>query len=151
MAKGPDAFRTISEAADEVGVPQHVLRFWETRFSFIRPMKRAGGRRFYRPQDVAVLQALKARLHDDKLTIKDVQKLYKDEGLERVLRHASVESISTDLVEVTVLEVFHQPEAADPHRTTRLGVESEMRLRLTLTGLLATKQRLDDILKRPAT
>ena len=55
MAKGPNAFRTISEAADELGVPQHVLRFWETKFSFIRPMKRAGGRRFYRPQDIAVL------------------------------------------------------------------------------------------------
>ena len=55
MAKGPNAFRTISEAAEELGVPQHVLRFWETKFSFIRPMKRAGGRRFYRPQDIAVL------------------------------------------------------------------------------------------------
>ena len=55
MAKGPDAFRTISEAADELGIPQHVLRFWETKFTFIRPMKRAGGRRFYRPHDIAVL------------------------------------------------------------------------------------------------
>ena len=55
MAKGPEAFRSISEAADELGVPQHVLRFWETKFSFVRPMKRAGGRRFYRPQDIAVL------------------------------------------------------------------------------------------------
>ena len=54
MAKGPEAFRTISEAADELHVPQHVLRFWETKFSFIRPMKRAGGRRFYRPQDILV-------------------------------------------------------------------------------------------------
>ena len=52
MAKGPEAFRTISEAAEELGVPQHVLRFWESKFSFIRPMKRAGGRRFYRPQDI---------------------------------------------------------------------------------------------------
>ena len=55
MAKSPEAFRTISEASDELGVPQHVLRFWETKFSFIRPMKRAGGRRFYRPQDIQVL------------------------------------------------------------------------------------------------
>ena len=149
MAKGPDAFRTISEAADEVGVPQHVLRFWETRFSFIRPMKRAGGRRFYRPQDVAVLQGLKARLHDEKLTIKDVQKLYKDEGLERVLRHAPVESIPPAPLEAPLIEAFHHPESASPHQITRLGAEAEMRLRLTLTGLLATKRRLDDILKRP--
>ena len=68
MAKGPEAFRSISEAADELGVPQHVLRFWETKFSFIRPMKRAGGRRFYRPQDIAVLAerapaAARRRLH----------------------------------------------------------------------------------------
>ncbi len=59
MAKGPEAFRTISEAADELSVPQHVLRFWETKFSFIRPMKRAGGRRFYRPQDIAVLRGVR--------------------------------------------------------------------------------------------
>jgi len=98
---------------------------------------------------VAVLQSLKARLHDDKLTIKDVQKLYKDEGLERVLRHVPVESLSPEVVEATVPEMFHQAEVGDPPRTARLGVELEMRLRLTLTGLLATKQRLDDILKRP--
>ena len=60
MAKGPDAFRTISEAAAELGAPQHVLRFWETKFSFIRPMKRAGGRRFYRPQDIRVLRGVQA-------------------------------------------------------------------------------------------
>ena len=76
MAKSPNAFRTISEAADEVGTPQHVLRFWETKFSFITPVKRAGGRRFYRPQDVAVLKAVKKLLHDDGLTIRGVQRLH---------------------------------------------------------------------------
>ena len=55
MTKGPNAFRTISEAAEEVGAPQHVLRFWETKFAFVSPLKRGGGRRFYRPTDVAVL------------------------------------------------------------------------------------------------
>ena len=63
MAKGPDAFRTISEAASELEVPQHVLRFWESRFSFIRPMKRAGGRRFYRRQDIDVLRGVRVLLH----------------------------------------------------------------------------------------
>ena len=76
MAKSAGAFRTISEAADEVGVPQHVLRFWETKFTFISPVKRAGGRRFYRPQDIAVLQSIKRLLHDDGLTIRGVQRLY---------------------------------------------------------------------------
>jgi DNA-binding transcriptional MerR regulator len=88
VAKGPQAFRTISEAADELGVPQHVLRFWETRFSFIRPMKRAGGRRFYRPQDIAVLAGVQALLHRDGLTIKAVQALHKEQGTKALLNAA---------------------------------------------------------------
>ena len=85
MAKGPNAFRTISEAADELGVPQHVLRFWETKFSFIRPMKRAGGRRFYRPQDIAVLRGVRRLLHDEGYTIKGVQRLHKEQGVKRLV------------------------------------------------------------------
>jgi DNA-binding transcriptional MerR regulator len=85
LTKGPDAFRTISEAADELGVPQHVLRFWETRFSFIRPMKRAGGRRFYRPHDIAVLRGVRVLLHDEGYTIKGVQRLHREEGVRRLL------------------------------------------------------------------
>lgn len=81
MAKGPDAFRTISEAAEEVGVAQHVLRFWETRFTFIKPMKRAGGRRFYRPRDIAVLTTIHRLLHADGLSIAEVQKLHRAGGL----------------------------------------------------------------------
>jgi DNA-binding transcriptional MerR regulator len=84
LAKGPEAFRTISEAADELGVPQHVLRFWETRFSFIRPMKRAGGRRFYRPQDIVVLRGVQRLLHDQGYTIKGVQRLHREEGIRRI-------------------------------------------------------------------
>jgi DNA-binding transcriptional MerR regulator len=82
VSKNPDAFRTISEAADEIGVPQHVLRFWETKFSFVRPMKRAGGRRFYRPQDIQVLRGVRVLLHDEGYTIKGVQRLLRDTGLE---------------------------------------------------------------------
>jgi DNA-binding transcriptional MerR regulator len=85
MAKSPQAFRTISEAAEEVGAPQHVLRFWETKFPFVAPVKRAGGRRFYRPQDIAVLRAIRGLLHEQGLTIKGVQKLYRDHGLRRIL------------------------------------------------------------------
>ena len=72
MSKGPNAFRTISEAAEEVGVPQHVLRFWETKFAFVSPMKRGGGRRFYRLNDIAVLKGVRRLLHDQGLTIKGV-------------------------------------------------------------------------------
>ena len=78
MAKAPDAYRTISEAAEEVGVPAHVLRFWETRFSVLKPMKRAGDRRLYRPQDMATLRALKSLLHDQGYTIRGVQQLQRN-------------------------------------------------------------------------
>ena len=85
MVKGPEAFRTISEAADELNVPQHVLRFWETKFAFIRPMKRAGGRRFYRPADIAVLRGVRRLLHDEGYTIKGVQKLHREQGVKRLV------------------------------------------------------------------
>ena len=83
--KGPDAFRTISEASAELGVPQHVLRFWETKFGFIQPLKRAGGRRFYRSNDLDVLRGVRALLHDEGYTIKGVQRLHKDGGLRRLV------------------------------------------------------------------
>ncbi|HKT54392.1 MAG TPA: MerR family transcriptional regulator [Caulobacteraceae bacterium] len=89
MAKGPEAFRTISEASEELGVPQHVLRFWESKFSFIRPMKRAGGRRFYRPQDLVVLRGVQVLLHDEGYTIKGVQKLHREQGVRRLVAAAN--------------------------------------------------------------
>lgn len=71
--KSDSAFRTISEAADEIGVPAHVLRFWETRFTQLQPLKRAGGRRYYRPADMALLRQIKALLHDGGMTIRGAQ------------------------------------------------------------------------------
>ena len=79
-AKSPKAFRTISEAAGELDLPQHVLRFWETKFPQIKPMKRAGGRRFYRPEDVELLVRIKVLLHTEGYTIKGVQKLLRQNG-----------------------------------------------------------------------
>jgi len=104
LTKGPDAFRTISEAADALGAPQHVLRFWETKFSFIRPMKRAGGRRFYRPQDIQVLRGVQRLLHEEGYTIKGVQKLHRDQGLRRLIEVAGGEPtvVSADDVSVPV-------------------------------------------------
>lgn len=72
-AKADSAFRTISEAADEIGVPAHVLRFWETRFAQLQPLKRAGGRRYYRPADMALLRRIKALLQDQGMTIRGAQ------------------------------------------------------------------------------
>ena len=80
MEKSPDAFRTISEVADELNVPQHVLRFWETRFTQIKPMKRAGGRRYYRPADVDLVRGIRVLLYGEGYTIRGVQKIFKDDG-----------------------------------------------------------------------
>ena len=82
MEKSPEAFRTISEVADSMELPQHVLRFWETRFPQIRPLKRAGGRRYYRPDDIERLRLIKRLLYDDGYTIKGVQRLFKEQGVQ---------------------------------------------------------------------
>ena len=84
MEKSPEAFRTISEVADLLDTPAHVLRFWESRFPQIRPVKRAGGRRYYRPGDVSLLAGIKKLLHDDGLTIRGVQKILREQGIRHV-------------------------------------------------------------------
>jgi DNA-binding transcriptional MerR regulator len=84
MDKSPDAFRTISEVADMLDTPAHVLRFWESRFAQVRPVKRAGGRRYYRPTDVALLAGIRALLHDQGVTIRGVQKILRERGVRQV-------------------------------------------------------------------
>jgi DNA-binding transcriptional MerR regulator len=84
MAKSADAFRTISEVAEWLEVPAHVLRFWESKFTQVKPVKRAGGRRYYRPSDMRLLGGIKALLHDEGMTIKGVQKLLREEGVQHV-------------------------------------------------------------------
>ena len=79
--KSAGAFRTISEVAEELGVPQHVLRFWETKFLQVKPLKRGGGRRYYRPEDVALLSEIRALLYEDGYTIRGVQKLFREGGV----------------------------------------------------------------------
>lgn len=84
MAKSAEAFRTISEVSDILETPAHVLRFWESQFSQVRPLKRAGGRRYYRPQDVALLGGIRKLLHDDGVTIRGVQKILREQGARQV-------------------------------------------------------------------
>lgn len=134
MAKGPEAFRTISEAADELSVPQHVLRFWETKFPFIRPMKRAGGRRFYRPSDIAVLKGVRRLLHDEGYTIKGVQRLCREQGVKRLV--AAGEGIAAPAGAAADF-----PPGDDLHE---VGAE---RLLAILEELEAAKARLDSLLK----
>ncbi len=85
MDKSPDAFRTISEAADDLGLPQRIARFGETRFPQIKPLKRGGGRRYYRPDDVELLRAVKQLLYGEGYTIKGVQRLFKEQGARAVV------------------------------------------------------------------
>jgi DNA-binding transcriptional MerR regulator len=92
MDKSPDAFRTISEVAEEMDLPQHVLRFWETRFPQIKPLKRGGGRRYYRPEDVALLRAVKQLLYGEGYTIKGVQKLLREQGAGGLVKGAAREA-----------------------------------------------------------
>ena len=147
MAKSANAFRTISEAADEVGAPQHVLRFWETKFTFVSPLKRAGGRRFYRPQDLVVLKAVKRLLHDEGLTIKGVQRLYKEQGIKRIAAWGDPDGL-----------VSFEPEGAAPVAESAptpapapapVGVSS-VRLRQVLAELEGARARLEATLSRSA-
>ena len=136
MAKGPEAFRTISEAAEELGVPQHVLRFWETRFSFIRPMKRAGGRRFYRPQDIVILRGVRTLLHDEGYTIKGVQRLHREQGMARLLAVDRGERVA-DEAHPMVLEEESALSDFDRDRLTHALAELE-----------SAKAQLDHLLRR---
>ena len=107
MEKSPDAFRTISEVADDLDLPQHVLRFWETRFTQIKPMKRGGGRRYYRPQDVELIKGIRHMLYDQGYTIKGVQKLLRDNGNQFLVAIGS-----GDLAAIEAIAQRKQAEAA---------------------------------------
>jgi DNA-binding transcriptional MerR regulator len=95
MSKSRDAFRTISEVAEELGVPKHVLRFWEAKFPQIRPMKRGGGRRYYRPEDMELLVGIRHLLHAEGYTIKGVSKILRDQGVDHV-KAAVAANVSAD-------------------------------------------------------
>ncbi len=120
--KAPDAFRTISEAAEDLDLPQHVLRFWETRFSQIKPLKRGGGRRYYRPDDLEFLRGLKHLLHAERYTIKGVQKIIKDQGVKAVQR-VGRESLASRLApDVTSAPPVEAPVVAPPRETLQAAL-----------------------------
>jgi len=95
LDKAPDAFRTISEVAADLDIPQHVLRFWETRFSQIKPMKRSGGRRYYRPDDVDLLRGIRRLLYGEGYTIRGVQRILKEHGIASVQRLADASAVAS--------------------------------------------------------
>ena len=95
VPKSPDAFRTIGEVSGELGVPQHVLRFWETKFPQVRPLKRSGGRRYYRPEDVALLRHIRHLLHAEGYTVRGVQKLLRERAAKPVAALTEPDRIET--------------------------------------------------------
>ncbi|GLH75773.1 MerR family transcriptional regulator [Bradyrhizobium sp. SSBR45G] len=111
MDKAPDAFRTISEVAQELDIPQHVLRFWETRFAQIKPMKRSGGRRYYRPDDVDLLKGIRRLLYSEGYTIKGVQRILKEHGIKSVQGLAdSSAAVSFGALEETLGQAMMEEE-----------------------------------------
>ena len=95
-SKSPEAFRTISEVSRDLSLPQHVLRFWETKFAQIKPIKRGGGRRYYRPEDVLLLKGIKSLLYNDGYTIRGVQKVIKENGTKTLLKSSTEDKIFTE-------------------------------------------------------
>ena len=112
MEKSRDAFRTISEVSEALGTQPHVLRFWESKFSQVKPVKRAGGRRYYRPNDVDLLAGIKKLLHDDGITIKGVQKILRERGVKYVtgLMSAGAEAdAAPDVEDAVVVSMDRKP------------------------------------------
>jgi len=145
VAKSPDAFRTISEVAEWLDTPAHVLRFWESRFTQVKPVKRAGGRRYYRPNDMLLLGGIKKLLHDDGMTIKGAQKMLRTEGVKKIAALSQPidggETVADkDMIDITPVEKVDAPDpietvtseqadaptagqAADPQAKTDLFAE----------------------------
>lgn len=122
--KSDAAFRTISEVATELDVPQHVLRFWESKFTQVKPLKRGGGRRYYRPEDVTLLKRIRDLLYDDGLTIKGVQKLFRDRGVKSVIDpHADPIPKSSPTAPLS-----SQQDMTDSELATIIAEMKEMRL-----------------------
>lgn len=136
-AKAPSAFRTISEVAEELDVQQHVLRFWETKFSQVRPLKRGGGRRYYRPEDVTLLKRIHHLLYTEGYTIKGAQKLLKGQGKAQIAAAAQAQD-SAALAPKTVV-------AAKPSRPPQVqGSVQSLRTKVPLSA--AKRAALEEVL-----
>jgi DNA-binding transcriptional MerR regulator len=138
MEKNAEAFRTISEVAEDLDLPQHVLRFWETRFAQIRPLKRGGNRRYYRPGDVELLRAIRRLLYHDGYTIKGVQRLLKDQGV-RAVAHQADEAQEAPAV---------QAEATPPDRRDDPASIAAPVDRRALKALLAELNECERLIER---
>jgi DNA-binding transcriptional MerR regulator len=141
--KSPHAFRTISEVAEELDVPQHVLRFWETRFGQIRPVKRAGGRRYYRPQDVELVAGIRHLLHVRRYTIAGAQRVLKENGVRFVQSVGRGEAVAAEPLSPEV-------EAEAGARSGALGGPDRAALAEALEELQACRALIDGLHRAPA-
>jgi len=146
--KSAEAFRTIGEVATELDVPQHVLRFWETRFGQIRPLKRGGGRRYYRPEDVALLRRIRALLYDNGYTIKGVQRLLRAGGARALREGEGAEAEGPAAPQ----RVPREPGAGAPAGRAMPPVSAPMQdsLRKELAGLAEELEALSEALRKAA-
>lgn len=159
MDKDADAFRTISEAAEELDVPQHVLRFWETRFTQIKPMKRGGGRRYYRPEDMELLRSIRYLLYGEGYTIKGVQRILKEQGVRAVIALRDTGATpASHAVSATPPAEPHRPEHTPPALSVVPGSadrvdetvavdawseEAELHLRAALAEIIEARRVLE--------
>src|ERR1700741_3081157 len=124
LEKSPEAYRTIREVADALDLPQHVLRFWETRFPQIRPLKRAGGRRYYRPDDIERLRLIKRLLYEEGYTIKGVQKLFKEQGVQ-ALSAAALSPVESSTETALAIEPEARSEIGPAAREVHSGIADD--------------------------
>ena len=134
--KSPEAFRTISEVSKDLSLPQHVLRFWETKFIQIKPIKRGGGRRYYRPEDIKLLKGIKSLLYNDGYTIRGVQKVIKEVGTKKMLQKESENNI------------FTETENTNKHSNNdiaqyKLGESKRKKLMNVLNDLVDLRKKID--------
>ena len=144
VQKSPDAFRTISEVAAELDVPQHVLRFWESKFSHIRPLKRGGGRRYYRPEDVDLLRGVRALLYNDGYTIKGVQKVFREQGV-KFVSETGKGTVDASLAELA-REAVQRGEEAENDSVRPLNLSAQQTLKAILDELISLKDEIDETL-----
>ncbi len=135
--KSPEAFRTISEVSKDLSLPQHVLRFWETKFAQIKPIKRGGGRRYYRPEDIELLKGIKYLLYNDGYTIRGVQKVIKENGTRKILTKDSPNNFFTDNENNNI----HQDEINNSSRA--VSETKRKKLMHVLNDLVALKKKLN--------
>jgi DNA-binding transcriptional MerR regulator len=150
--KSPEAFRTISEGATELDMPQHVLRFWESRFAQVRPIKRAGGRRYYRPEDVDLLRGIRTLLYREGFTIKGAQKILREKGLRHVAELGRLTAAAPVPAPVDAVVDIPRPRAAltivervtdeEQDIAVSLAHQERAKLEILLAELMQWKARL---------